>query len=301
MRTTPSRWSRWGVAVAILSLLSAVPIAEARAGDEASRPDGKPAQPGKKKPGKKQGKGKNKKPKGPKLKGPFEKDEYPIQEQYRPLVLPNGMGEVTIAPAYRRVNVPVVGGEDFVTTTVDFDYGLGDLVELGVGSGLQFAPDVDWSNEIHAHVHWLAYDGRSFDLAPGVLVPFTFVEGAPLVVSLDALGRYLFADQFFLTFGRRVFDIGVNPDFTLTMNANAGFGVQVSKPAVLWLDTNLLSVPLAPDPTVTGPWDRIAIALGGQYTPARTFDLGLVLSYANVWEVEEESDLGVQLYGRVRF
>lgn len=292
--------ARWVLAVTLFGALAPVVTQEAAA-EEVTRPGGssgnKPVKKPAKKPGKKPGKGKDNKHPG---KGPFKKSEYPLAERGRPLVLPDHMGQVTVLPEFDHLSF---GGDSVDTfgTGVAFDYGLADIVEIGVGTGLVFAPDFDWSHTLYAQVHWLAWDSKDFDFAPGVVVPFTFYEDASFGANIDLTSRYVVADKFFLKFGQGAIGMVASPDFGLSINGNGSVNWQVDKPILLWLDTTVFSFLLAPDVDITGPWETLNVGIGGQYTASRMIDVGLRLGYVDSWQVKEESDINVLLYGRFRF
>lgn len=286
---------RYGVAATVMTAGAALIAPEAVAAD-ATRPStgNKPA----KKPTPPKKKKNNKKKKNPGM-GPFEKDEYPLAERARPLVLPDKMGEITVSPTITHAHL--IDNVDYFTTGLDFEYGLADVVELGVGTGFMFAPDVDWTNELHVQVHWLAYDSKDFDFAPGVVVPFYFTDGAPFGANIDLTSRYVIDDQFFLTFGQGAIGLVASPDFGLSINGHGAFNWQVDKPIVLFLDTTVFSLLLAPDVDVTGLWETLNVGIGGQYTAARTVDVGARLSYVDTFKVEDEFTFAALLYGRFRF
>ena len=266
--------ARWVLAVTLFGALAPVVTQEAAA-EEVTRPGGssgnKPVKKPAKKPGKKPGKGKDNKHPG---KGPFKKSEYPLAERGRPLVLPDHMGQVTVLPEFDHLSF---GGDSVDTfgTGVAFDYGLADIVEIGVGTGLVFAP--------------------------GVVVPFTFYEDASFGANIDLTSRYVVADKFFLKFGQGAIGMVASPDFGLSINGNGSVNWQVDKPILLWLDTTVFSFLLAPDVDITGPWETLNVGIGGQYTASRMIDVGLRLGYVDSWQVKEESDINVLLYGRFRF
>lgn len=249
---------------------------------------------GKKVPPKKKGK----KKKGPVAegKGPFKKDEYPLQERNRPLILPDQMGEVTLDLGYSRFL-----DTDFVATTIGFNYGLGDVVELGVGTGLLLAPDVASNETIVVQAHWLAYDEKYFDFAPGLVIPFTFSKGAGFGATIDLTSRYVVSKTVFLTFGQGAIPVIASPDFGLAVVANGGVGYQVGKPTVLFADTSVFTLLLAPDVDVTGLWETLVLGVGGQYSPTPEWDIGARLTLGNTWSVSDSLTFGLGAFAKFRF
>jgi hypothetical protein len=232
--------------------------------------------------------------------GPFKKGEYPMAERQRPLVLPRNMGEVTPSGDFNRFKL----GENFDTfgIGVGFDYGLANVVEVGLSTGILLAPDVDWNRNFTLRGHYLAYDSKFLDVAPGLVIPLNFVGDTSIAVQIDVSTRYLIPDtKVFLRFGDGAIPLGVSPDFTLGLNVNAGVGYQFTKQFVGTFDTRLLAIQLAPDVNAQGPWDVVDLLFGGQYTFTRNADAGLLLRYANLWDVDEEYSLGISGYGRFRF
>lgn len=229
-------------------------------------------------------------------KGPFKKNEYPLQERNRPLILPNQMGEVTLDLGYARAFET-----DAVGTNVGFNFGLGDIVELGVGTGLLLAPDVASNQTVIVQAHWLAYDTKFFDFAPGLVIPFVFSDGAPFGTVIDLTCRYVASKTVFLTFGQGAVPVGVSPDFSFGISANGGIGLQVSKPTVLFADTSVFTLYLAPDAVATGFWETLVLNLGAQYSPTPEWDIGGKLALGNTWELDGSLSIGVIAYGKVRF
>lgn len=236
--------------------------------------------------------------------GPFKKNDYPMAERQRPLVLPKNMGEVTPSATFTHTAIPLVDDDlDSLDLDVGFKYGLANVVEVGVGTGFRLTPDGDWNRTLALQGHYLAYDTKQFDFAPGLSIPLVFADGVGLSVGIDLNSRYVLqGSKFFFRFGRDALNLGVTGDFTFGLNANGGVGYQVSKEFVATLDTTVLAIGNGGgDTAVSGPWDYLTFNLGGQYTINRNGDIGVVLNYGNFWEVDEEYSLGLTGYGRIRF
>lgn len=228
--------------------------------------------------------------------GPIPKNQYPLQERMRPLVLPDGMGEVGLDLGYNRF-----AKTDFVNTDLSFNYGIGDVVELGAATGLLLAPDADWNRSFVIQGHFLAYDTKSFDFAPGLVLPFVFVDGAGFGAVVDLTSRYVASKTVFLTFGQGALPITFSPDFALALSGNGAVNFQVGKPSVLFVDTSVFTLLLAPDLDVTGLWDVLNLGLGAQYSPTKDWDVGARLGITNVWKLEDSLNAGITAYGRFRF
>jgi hypothetical protein len=266
----------------LLSTVIESPAEAAEVG--ASRPGAKPPKKG----------GKKRNGDGDPGTGPFKKADYPLQERLRPLILPNSMGEVTPSLGFQFTD-PLIAG-----LGAHFRYGFGNKVDVGVSTGLLLAPDADWNRNITLEAHFLAYDSSEFDFGPGVRIPLTFVDGAQVGAQIDLTSRWVPSD-FFLVFGQNAIDVVAASEVGLNINGNVRLGYQVSKPAALFLDTNVFSLALAPDSGFTGLWEYINLGIGGQYTPTRTVDLGAALTYVNFWELEGANAVGLNLYGKIRF
>ncbi len=278
--------------VAVLGLLLSAPASTAFAQEGAK----KPAQ-GKKTPPKKKGK---KGKKGDKKKkndgvGPFKKKDYPIQERLRPLVLPDGMGEVGLDLGY-----VTVGGADAAATSVSFSYGVADVVDFGVSTSLLLSPEVDWGQNLNLQAHYLAYDTKEFDFAPGLLVPLVLADGAGFNVALDLPCRYVLNDVLFFYFGNGAVPIAISPDFSLALQANGGAGFQVDKGLVITVDTSVFTMLVVPDVDFTGLWDFLVLNAGVQYSWSREWDVGARLGIVNFWEGGDPA-VAVSLYGAYRF
>jgi hypothetical protein len=114
--------------------------------------------------------------------GPFTKDDYPLQERLRPMVLPDRMGEVGLDLSYANV-----AGADFALVQPSFSYGIADVVDVGISSSLLLSPDVAWGRDVMLQAHYLAVDTKELDFAPGLVLPLVFAEGAePNTVSYSA-------------------------------------------------------------------------------------------------------------------
>lgn len=250
--------------------------------------------------GKRPGKGKNGKDNDG--VGPFKKKDYPLAERARPLTLPASMGEVTPSLTFTHFGAP--GDLDFDTFSLGagFKYGLANVVEVGITSGLLLSPDFDWNRNFTLEGHYLAYDTKRFDVAPGLVIPLNFVDDTAIGVQIDATSRYLVqGSPFFFRFGQGVVNVAVSPDFGLAVSANGGVGYQINKTFVATLDTSLLTIQLTGDSGVTGLWDYFTFRLGGQYTVNRNADVGVTLNYGNILDVDEDYVLGLTGYGRIRF
>jgi hypothetical protein len=258
----------------------------------------KDAKKGKKgKKGKDGKKGKNGK-KGDDFKGPFKKAKYPKEARLRPLVLPDGMGEVIADAGFSRAF-----DTNFLGLTGSFAYGIGDSFDLGASTGLLLAPDVDWNGSLVLQGHYLAVDERDFDWAPGLQVPvFRDAFGdVGLGVTLDLPGRYIVSDQVFFTFGQGAVPIGLTGDVTMAIVANGGIGFQVDKSILIFADTSVLTLLLIPDADITGIWDYLTLRAGVQYAIDRNIDVGGALSVFNVWQDSDFLTIGIDAFGRFRF
>ena len=253
---------------------------------------------GKKKPGGKKG-GKKGDKKDNDGVGPFNKKDYPIAERMRPLVLPDGMGEIGVGLP---IGITSVAGESAtgVGLGLGFGYGLGDVVELGLASGLLLSPDAGWNNTITPRVAWLAYDSKEFDFAPGVSIPLFFGDATAVGVLIDLNSRYVLSDGWFLYFGQGAVPLTVSPDFALGLNVGGGAGWQISKEAVLTLDSNLIQLTLVPDAAISGIWEVLNLRLGGQYSPSRNVDVGASLGVASLLG-NDLTTFSITPYGTFRF
>lgn len=244
--------------------------------------------------------------------GPFKKKDYPLAERQRPLTLPANMGEVT--PALTLGSSPFAlndTGDRTVAASLDlgFKYGLANVVEVGIGTGFPIAPDFAWNNTLALQGHYLAYDSKQFDFAPGLRIPLRFprneTEDLGLGVTIDLGSRYVLkGSKFWFRFGNAALDLIVQPEFGLSVNGNGGVGYQVSKEFVAILDTtvfSMISPPGGGDIAFTGPWETFGFALTGQYTINRNGDVGVMLNYSNNWDAEDDFALDVTAYGRIRF
>lgn len=239
-------------------------------------------------------KGKKKKKKGPKYKGPFKKKEYPFKELMRPLTLPEGMGEAGLELGYQRFLQT-----DFVTSNLTFDYGVTDEVEVGASLGLFFVPDVG-ASALTLRGHYLAYDSKLFDVAPGALFPVGLQDGFPIQLILESPCRYLLTDEFYLYFGQGAIPITLSPNFALSISANGGVGYQLNKEVAFFADTQVLGLLIAPEAGVTGPWQALVLNGGAQYTPIRELDLGGRLTVTAPWEALD-AGLNLTLNGYLRY
>lgn len=268
------------------------------AAQQTATPDGKA--PDREIGGDKKGKGGGKKGKKGKKDGnwtgPFKKDEYPIKEIKRPLVLPDGMGEVGVG-----ANVTSFAGTTSVSLAPSFHYGVADVVDFGVSTSLLLSPDVAWSKGLPIDAHYLAVDTEKFDWAPGIVLPLTFQEGAGFGVLLDLPGRYVINDTVFVTFGQGAVPLRFSPDFTLSLAGNGGLGFQVDKAVALGFQTSVFQLNLAPDANLSGLWDFLNLNLYGQYSVNRMVDIRLDLGVFSAWGVDNSTIISPTLSGVFRF
>lgn len=232
--------------------------------------------------------------------GPFKKKDYPTSERMRPLVLPNGMGEVGLdAP----IGIFKVAGDSVTTFGIgpSFAYGLGDLVELGVGTGFLLAPDAAWNRTLAPRVAWLAYDSKEFDFAPGLSIPLVFTDPAVVGLTVDLFGRYVLSEGWFIYFGQGAIPIVVGDPLSLSIAGNAGVGWQINKATVATLDLQPIVIVLAPDAAATGLWDYLSTAIGVQYSPVREWDIGGKIGIFNIWDLDESLVFSITPYARFRF
>jgi len=251
------------------------------------------------------------------LVGPFKKKDYPLAARLRPLVLPNQMGQfgvdfdATKVPGVPTVTTTGTGTNTNTNTTttsatalafnVNFDYGIGNHFDFGASTGLLLSPDTAWDRGFQLRAHYLSYDSKKLDFAPGILVPLSFVSQAPFGVTVDLPCRELLNNGLFLYFGQGAVPIGLSPGFSLSAVGNGGIGYQVTPPVELFLDTTLVTITLAPDGNFTGIWDALAFNLGGQYSPGNAWDIGAKLHGTNVWSVQNSFLWSIGLFVNYRF
>jgi len=70
---------------------------------------------------------------------------------------------------------------------------------------------------------------------------------------------------------------------------------------VLFIDTSLFTLNIAPDVDVTGLWDVLNLGLGAQYSPTKDWDVGARVGITNVWQLEDSLAAGLTAFGRFRF
>lgn len=296
--------------LASLSLLFASPVAlpSAFAGDGTTvkRDDG----------GATTGTKKGKKNKGPKLVGPFAKGAYPRQERLRPLVLPGGMVEGELSGGALDSGAGL-NGQVAVRAAV----GLGDRFELAVGTGVTLTPAFAWNQTVQVDVAFLAIDGRTFDMAPGLSVPLTFADGAGFQLAVDLTSRLLPKTKglekaaaatipgakpnqglkVFVYFGNDAIPITLSPELGLGLAANGGAGLQLSQGTAVMVDTTLASVTVLPDTSVTGLWETLVVNGAVQHSPNQRTDLGLRATVKNPWNQTDPASWGGTAYGVLRF
>lgn len=237
-------------------------------------------------------KGKKKKADGV---GPFAKKDYPMQERLRPLVLPDTMGEVGLDLTYL-----TFAGADAAATAPSFAYGIADVVEIGLSSTLLLAPDVDWGKDINLRGHYLAYDSKELDFAPGLNVPLILADGAGFGATIDLSTRYVLNEVVYFYFGQGAIPVLFSPDFALSVQASGGAGFQVDKSLVFMVDTTPFVLRLTPDTDVSGIWDVLTLNATGQYSWDRNGDVGVRLGITKIWEFDPTA-FSATLYGRYRF
>jgi hypothetical protein len=244
------------------------------------------------------------------LVGPFKKKDYPVSARLRPLVLPNQMGQIGVdfdaSKAAGVVDVTGTATDGTSSSTalglnVNFDYGIGGRFDFGASTGLLLSPATDWTNGLGLRAHYLSYDTKQLDFAPGLLLPLSFAKGAGLAATVDLPARYVLDNGLFLRFGQGAIPIGLSPDFSLTLVGNGGLGYQVVPAFELFVDTSLVAIRLTPDADFTGIWDTLIFDLGGQYSPTKDWDIGARLNGSNVWKVDNSFYWSLALFGNYRF
>lgn len=240
--------------------------------------------------------GKAGKKKGPKLVGPFRKGAYPRQERLRPLVLPGGMVEGELSGGALDSGDGLSGN-----VGVRGAIGLGDTLELAVGTGVVLTPEFGWNQTVAIDVAFLAVDGKTFDMAPGLSVPLQFADGAGFQVAVDLTSRILPARKVFVYFGNDAIPITLTPDVELALVANGGAGLQVSQGTAVMVDTTLVSLGVLPTTSVTGLWDTLVVNGAVQHSPNKTTDLGLRATVKNPWNQTDPASWGGTAYAALRF
>ena len=229
--------------------------------------------------------------------GPFAKDDYPLAEVRRPLVLPAGMGEIELA-------VGGAGAGDGATWAIapTAAVGIGDRLELGIGTDVTVAPDAAWSQRLAVGGHVLVADGRDLDFAPGLIVTPDLSGEGPLQMVVDAPFRYVMSKKSFLYFGRNALPIvfrDTGADATLV--GNAGVGLQANARTALLADADLVRVGLSSDTGATGIWEQLRLNAALQYTPDRMIDVGARVGVTQTWDGSSPTGWTGQLYGAARF
>ena len=236
-----------------------------------------------------------KKKKGPKLVGPFKKDKYPRQERFRPLVLPHNMAEFGVAGGYE-----TQGGENGAFLNPSIDYGIGNRVEVGLSSGVDFIP-VGWSQNINLRGRFLAIDGKRFDFAPGVNALVSFGGDENTSLTLDLLSRHVTRGVAFFYFGQDAIPIEFGDQVSASLVGNAGLGLQLSKGTAFMIDAALITLNVVPETAVTGPWETLTANARLQYSPGRKVDIGAKFTVENQWQGDAGPALGATAFAALRF
>ena len=213
------------------------------------------------------------------LTAPVSRGEYPLSLADRPLVLPHLMLEGTTGIDYVKLD------PTFNATQLGLraGFGIGDRAQIDVASGILIDPDQEWSKTLTGRVAFLAYDSRELDIAPSVLVPFDFHDGADLIsqVGIGAETRYRF-NQMIYVFGLRDLLYFVNAPLSATekqwqVGLNGGFGVGVVpiQHLSLELQANLFHLKLAGDMISNQAIfvDNIPVAVKALVAVNRWFDI----------------------------
>jgi len=185
------------------------------------------------------------------LTAPVSRGEFPLSLGDRPLVLPHLMLEGTTGVEYVKLNPSL----NATQIGLRAGFGILDRGQVDVFSGIFVDPDQEWSKTLAGRIAFLAYDSRDLDIAPSVLVPFDFQDGADLVseVRIGAETRYRF-NRMIYVFGLRDFVYFLNVPTSATqtqwqvgLNGLFGVGYSPIDRLSLELQANLFHLKLAGD------------------------------------------------------
>ncbi len=216
--------------------------------------------------------------------GPFSKANYPSDEIDRPLTLPGGMVEVGLDIAYSKINI-LGTSADATAAAFTASYGLGNKIELGVGTSLGIDPDFEWGENLGVSVGYLAHDTKNLDVRPGISTGLSFAEGADTFsgFSLDAFTRFKLNNAIAITAGRGLIDIRTSDPSYVDADVNVGLLVQAIPKLAITIDTQLASLAISGDGNdTTHLGDVIPVTIRAAYTPQPKLDVGVTVSFPSV-------------------
>lgn len=231
----------------------------------------------KKKKKKKKDKKEKKEKKEKKQKSGDQGGRYPLKVNARPLVLPQGMGQVN--GGLTITSVPL--GKKTINSSslgVGFDYGVAQGLELGGSTGLLLSPDFDWTSSFNLRGGYLIKgQRRGLSLAARLEIPLNFGEGQDVLSSINAglSTRYSINKHLALHTGDGMISINFADELTTTFNIPVGVAYQFNKKFNLRLDTRLMSAGSGDTVSVA---DTLPINLRAIYAIQRMMDAGVALN-----------------------
>ena len=155
-------------------------------------------------------------------------------------------------------------------------YGLSGRFEGRIATAFQVRPDAGWSKEVALGgalrvFPWCARPTRLV-VAPSFALPLSVHTGYDVVsvLELGADARVRLADRLFVIGGRRLLPVDLRPAVALSLELNAGVGVQATTALGVVVETQLMHAKLIGQAgTRTSVADRAPLSLGALYATGR--------------------------------
>ena len=206
-----------------------------------------------------------------------QKRRYPLKVNARPLILPQGMSQVSGALSITSVEVNNKSINSSMLG-VGFAHGITKGLEVGGTTGLNLSPDLDWNSGFGLRgAYKLAGKRKGLSLAAQVEIPLTFSDESDVLSGLSAgvATRYRLNKMWALHTGENILSLSFGEEVTTRINVPIGVAIQVNKRLNLRADTRLFSGGSGNTVSIA---DAIPMDLRALYAIRRIMDAGIAIN-----------------------
>lgn len=199
---------------------------------------------------------------------------YPQAFIDRPLTLPKGMAQLSVAVVHQRVDIGALQA-NATGSSLAAAYGITDKMQIFAATDFEIDPDQEWLKHIAIDGRVSLLDTAKLDIVGSLGLIVDFDEEADNLlprIQVDAATRYLVDNKLFVLVGQDLLDINTDP-FQLNINAVLGVGYQASPALSILASTLPLSIGIGDNAETQTYGDAIPVGLEFLYAIGNMIDL----------------------------